>query len=132
VLFSKYLMATGSDIDSIAPVPSPEWCRILDDFSCLGRFNEEKSWVEFVRTRMLPISSLWKSTGIGGLMKGVHSEWAYKNLEAACDGVVDFKLDETGEEARSMIRIKSMRNVGFDSRWHTLKVADNSEVTLEK
>jgi len=132
VLFSKYLMATGSDVDSIPPTPSPEWFRILDDFSCLGRFNEEKSWVEFVRTRLLPISSLWKSTGIGGLMKGVHSEWVYKNLEAACDGVVDFKLDESGEEARSMIRIKSMRNVGFDSRWHPLKVADNSEVTLEK
>jgi KaiC/GvpD/RAD55 family RecA-like ATPase len=130
VLFSKYLMASGSDVDSIPPTPSPEWLRILDDFSCLARFNEEKNWVEFVRTRIVPISSLWKSTGIGGLMKGVHSEWAYKSLEASCDGVVDFKLDDTGEEARNLIRIRSMRNVGFDSHWHPLKVADNSEVTL--
>ena len=133
VLFAKYLMATEpAAVELIPPAPSPDWLRILDDISCLGRFNEEKSWVEFVRTRMIPICSLWKSTGIGGLMKGVHSEWAYKSLEAACDGVVDFKLDETGEEARSMIRIRSMRNVGFDSHWHPLKVADNSQVSVEK
>ena len=133
VLFAKYLMATEwSAVDLIPPTPSPDWLRVLDDLSCLGRFNEEKSWVEFVRTRMIPISSLWKSTGIGGLIKGIHSGWVYKSLEAACDGVVDLKLDETGEEARSMIRIRSMRNVGFDSRWYPLKVADNSQVSLEK
>ena len=132
LLFAKYLMATGSDVDSIPPTPSPDWLRVLDDFSCLDRFNEEKSWVEFVRTRMLPISSLWKSSAIGGLMKGVHSEWTYKTLEAGFDGVIDFRLDETGEQARSMIRIRSMRNVGFDSHWHSVKVADNSEVTIEK
>ena len=141
VLFSKYLMAspdssaspdTATDTGFLLPSPSPDWLRILDDASCLARFNEEKSWVEFVRTRMVPIASLWKSTGIGGVIKGIHSDWTYKNLEAACDGVIDFKLDETTEEARSAIRIRSMRNVGFDSRWHQLKVGDNFEVTLDK
>ncbi len=132
VLFSKYLMPSPDSVETFQPSPSPEWLRILDDISCLSRFNEEKSWVEFVRTRMIPISSLWQSTGIGGIIKGIHSDWAYKNLEAACDGVIDVKLDESGEEARSMIRIRSMRSVGFDSRWHTLKVDENSEVTIEK
>ncbi len=132
VLFSKFLMGGPDTKETFAPSPSPEWLRILDDGSCLGRFNEEKSWVEFVRTRMVPISSLWKSTGMGGVIKGIHSDWAYKNLEAACDGVIDVKLDESTGEARSMMRIRSMRNVGFDSRWHTLKVDENSEVTIEK
>jgi KaiC/GvpD/RAD55 family RecA-like ATPase len=135
VLFSKYLMASpdsDASVDAIPPVPSPEWLRILDDASCLARFNEEKSWVEFVRTRMVPIASLWKSIGIGGVIRGMHSDWAYKNLEAASDGVIDFKLDETGEEAKSMIRIRSMRNVGFDSKWHTVKTDENFEVALEK
>ncbi len=135
VLFAKYLMATEAgthDVDQQPPQPTPDWLRILDDVSCLARFNEEKSWVEFVRTRMVPIASLWKSTGIGGVIKGIHSDWAYKNLEAACDGVIDFKLDETGDEAKSMIRIRSMRNVGFDSRWHRLMTGENLEVTLEK
>jgi KaiC/GvpD/RAD55 family RecA-like ATPase len=131
VLFAKYLMATEPDsVDSLPPTASPDWLRIMDDLSCLARFNEERSWVEFVRTRLIPIGSLWKSTGIGGLIKGLHSDWVYKNLEAASDGVIDVKLDEASEEAKSMIRIRSMRNVGFDSRWHELKVAENSEVTL--
>jgi hypothetical protein len=60
VLFAKYLMATEAaiDVDQLPPQPTPEWLRILDDASCLGRFNEERSWVEFVRTRMVPIASL--------------------------------------------------------------------------
>lgn len=132
VLFAKYLMSTQDGIAAQRPQPSPDWLRILDDASCLARFNEEKSWVEFVRTRMIPIASLWRSTGIMGIIKGIHSDSTYKNLEAACDGVIDFKLDETTEEARSVIRIRSMRNVSFDSRSHPLKVGENFEVTLEK
>lgn len=134
VLFSQYLMATEEsvDVDKLPPSPSPDWLRVLDDASCLARFNEEKSWVEFVRTRMIPIASLWKSTGLGGLIKGIHSDSAYKNLEAASDGVVDVKLDETTDEPRSMMRIRSMRSVGFDARWHQLKISENSEVTIEQ
>jgi len=132
VLHSKYMMASEDSVDSVHPSPSPAWLRILDDISCLSRFNEEKSWVEFVRTRLIPISSIWTSTGIGGIIKGVHSEWAYKNLEAAADGVIDIKLDESSEEARSMMRIRSMRNVGFDARWYPLRIAETSEVSLEK
>jgi KaiC/GvpD/RAD55 family RecA-like ATPase len=132
VLYAKYMMATEDGINLMTPVPSPDWLRILDDASCLARFNEEKSWVELFRTRMIPISSLWTSTGIGGVIKGVHSDWVYKNLEAACDGVVDFKLDESAEEARTLIRVRSMRNVGFDARWHPLRIGENSDVSLEK
>jgi KaiC/GvpD/RAD55 family RecA-like ATPase len=136
LLFSKYLMAdkttvTPTDVQ-LLPSPSPDWLRILDDLSSLARFNEEKSWVEFVRTRLIPIGSLWQSTGIAGIIKGVHSDWVYKSLEAASDGVVDVKLDETSDETRSMMRVRSMRNTGFDSRWHPLRVNDKLEVTLEK
>ena len=132
VLHSKYMMASEDDVELVRPSPSPEWLRILDDASCLARFNEERSWVEFVRTRLIPIASLWTSTGIGGVIKGVHSEWVYKNLEAAVDGVIDIKLDEASQEARSMMRIRSMRNVGFDAHWYPLRIAENSNVSLEK
>lgn len=135
VLFGQYLMATpdsnASSADSLPPQPSPDWLRILDDVSCLARFNEEKNWIEFFRTRMIPIASLWKSTGISGIIRGIHSEWAYKNLEAASDGVIDFKLYDTGDEAKSAIRIRSMRPVGFDSKWHNLMTDENLRVKLE-
>jgi KaiC/GvpD/RAD55 family RecA-like ATPase len=130
VLFSKYLMATENAVDLVTPTPSPDWLRILDDASCLSRFNEEKSWVEFVRTRMIPIASLWKSTGIVGVIRGIHGDWAYKNMEAASDGVIDVKLDETTGEVRTVFRIRSMRIGGFDSRWHPLTVNENSEVRI--
>jgi len=132
VLYSKYLMATETKVELIPPQPTPEWLRILDDASCLGRFNEERSWVEFVRTRFIPIASLWKSTGIIGVISGIHSEWTYKNLEAASDGVIDIKQEEHAGETKSLLRIRSLRNVGFDSRWHELKIGENLAVSVEK
>jgi len=64
-------------------------------------------------------------------MKDVHSEWGCKVLEGAVDGIVDFKLEEDGKTTRDIMRIRSMRNVGFNREWHTLKIGDNFEITLE-
>lgn len=110
----------------------PDMLRIRDDLSCLGRFNDEKIWVEFMLTRLVPLSPEWKSHGISAVMRGVHNEWVYKQLEAAADGVIDFKLEESGEEPTTLVRIRSMRDVGFDGRWHNLNIGQNFEVTLEK
>ena len=63
-------------------------------------------------------------------MIGVHSEWAYKRFEGASEGIVDFKLEELG--GRNIMRIRNMRNVGFNSLWHPLKINDNLEITLDK
>lgn len=114
-----------------APVGT-DWLRIWDDLSCLDRFNDEKSWVEFMLARFIPLAVSWKSTGIRGVIRDVHSDRAYKRLEAAHDGVIDFKLDEAGDPPRNLIRIRSMRNVVFDGRWYPLKVRENFEVTLDK
>ena len=110
----------------------PEWLRIADNGSTLARFNDEKTWVEFRLTRDIPSASATKSTAIVAFIKGLHSSWAYEQLEAAVDGIIDFKLDETSDPAQNLMRIKTLRNVGFDGRWHKLKVAENLEVTLEK
>jgi KaiC/GvpD/RAD55 family RecA-like ATPase len=64
-------------------------------------------------------------------MRGIHSDWVYRLLEGSVEGVVDFELDESGEETRNIIRFRRMRNVSFDSRWHPLKIGKNFEVTLE-
>jgi KaiC/GvpD/RAD55 family RecA-like ATPase len=67
-----------------------------------------------------------------GVVRGVHSEWVYKRLEDAYDGIIDFRLEETGEETQDLMRIRSMRDLRHDRKWHRLKIADNFEVTLEK
>ncbi len=109
-----------------------DWLRIWDDISCLDRFNEESSWVEFMLARFNPLAVAWRSTGIRGVIRDLHSDRAYKRLEAAHDGVIDFKLDERADPPRNLIRIRNMRNVVYDGRWYPLKVGENFEVSLEK
>ena len=36
--------------------------------------------------------------------------------------VIEYLLNQSVEEAKTMIRIRSMRNVAFDSHWHTLEL----------
>lgn len=109
----------------------PEFLVISDNGSVLDRFNEEKNWIELYLTRPIPLGKSMQLTQLIGFMSGVHSNWAYKQLEASVDGIVDFKLEEEGKNIRDLIRIRSMRNVHFDREWHELKIGDNFEVTLE-
>ena len=110
----------------------PEYLRIWDNCSVMARFNDDKAWVEFLVTRVFPSGFHSKSTLIVGVIRGIHSDWVYRQLEDAADGVIDFKIDEIGEETRDVFRIRSMRNVPFDRRWHRLKIGENLEVSLEK
>ncbi len=106
--------------------------QISDNTSAVARFNDEKAWVEYVLTRVVPFATLNRSISIRGLMKGVHSDWGYKQLEGAHDGIVDFTVEEVGGEWRNLMAIRNMRDVGYDSRSHPLKMDDNLHVTLEK
>jgi KaiC/GvpD/RAD55 family RecA-like ATPase len=106
--------------------------RMIENGSILARYNDEKLLLEFILTRVFPRSTLWKATLISTLVKGLHSDWFYGALEAAADGIIDFKLDETTDPAQSLIRVRNLRNVGFDGKWHKLKTSENREVTLEK
>jgi len=119
------------DLNNPEELEWPESLRIADNFSTLGRFNDEKSWIEFMLTRVYPIGSVKKSTLIFGIMKGVHSEWAYKQLEGSADGIIEFSL-ETLEKARDLMQIRTMRNVHFNRELHELKVGENFEISLEK
>jgi KaiC/GvpD/RAD55 family RecA-like ATPase len=113
----------------------PEYLRIWDNCSVMARFNDDKAWVEFLITRIFPSASYNKSTLIVGVIRGIHSDSVYRQLEDAADGVIDFKIEEIGESSgktRDLIRIRSMRNVAFDRKWHRLKIGDNLEVSLEK
>ncbi|MFI5449656.1 MAG: RAD55 family ATPase [Candidatus Bathyarchaeia archaeon] len=112
--------------------PQPELLVMDDDSSTVARFNDEKIWTEFVLTRDMFAAPLLKSTMINPYTKGVHSDWVYKRFEAAFDGVIEFELNESGMATKDMIRIRSMRNVGFNREWHQLKIGENLEVTLEK
>lgn len=110
----------------------PRYLRIWDNCSVMARFNDDKAWVEFLVTRIFPSAFHTRSTLMIGVVRGIHSDWVYRQLEEAADGVIDFKIDEGGEEARDVIRIRGMRNVSFDRRWHPLEIGENLEVSLGK
>ena len=110
--------------------PSPDLVEIVDDLTVFARFNDEKNWVEWELTRDFAAYKMTKVTNILGLIKGVQSEWAYKRLEAASDGVIDFKVDELSDPPQHMMRIRSMRSVGFDGRWQPLSINENKDVVL--
>jgi len=112
--------------------PAPGQLIISDDESTFGRFNDEKAWIELELTRLIPGGRMRKVTAITAVMIGVHSEWVYKRFEGASEGIVDFKLEEVEGHTRNIMRIRNMRNVGFNSQWHPLKISDNFEITLEK
>ena len=121
--------------DDLKGPTESEWfesMRIADNFSTLARFNDEKAWIEFMLARVLPIGPVKKSTLVFGIMKGVHSEWAYKQLEGAVDGIIEFKLDETAGKTRDMVQIRTMRNAHYNREIAELKVQENFEVTLKK
>jgi len=112
--------------------PAPEFLVIADNSSVLDRFNAEKNWIELYLTRMVPMARPRQITQLLPFMSGIHSTWAYKQLEAAVEGIVDFKLEETTNPAQNLIRIRNLRNVGFDGKWHQLNIAENFEFTIEK
>jgi len=129
----RFLKAAKGDDDAGIPSPaSPDILRLLDDGSLLARFNDEKSLIEFFLARFVPAP--WKGSGvsISGIMRGVHSDWFYRQLEAQVDGIVDFRLDESGEEPNNLMRIRNMRSLKFHSQWHHLTVTENFEVAVDK
>ncbi len=133
IIYSKTLIQASS----VSPFPGtlgprlgPDVLRLSDDDLVLLRFNDEKNFLDFWRTRVIPSAPARNSTVIHSLAQGVCSEYIYRNMETSADGIVEFKL-EGSEEARDLVRIKSMRNVGFDRRWHPLKIDDKFEVTIE-
>jgi KaiC/GvpD/RAD55 family RecA-like ATPase len=118
--------------EQIPGPPIPEFLGIMDNASVLARFNDEKAWIEFSLTRAIPSSYTRQSTSIDGLLLGVHSEWAYRQLEAAYDGVVDFRLEQDGKRTMDVMRIRSMRDITHDREWHELRVHKNLEITIIK
>jgi len=118
--------------EAMADSAAPEFLVIADNSSVLDRFNDEKNWIELYLTRPIPMAKPRQITQLIGLMDGIHSNWAYKQLEAAVDGIVDFKVEEVGEKTRDLMRIRTMRKMQFDRRWHELTVSDNCEVTFHK
>ena len=56
----------------------------------------------------------------------------YKQSEAWCDGVIDFKAEDKDGQLENYVRVRSIRGMKCDSRWRQLYLKSNGEVILEK
>ena len=103
---------------------------VLESVSPMLRFNEEKTFLDWIESRVNPYERSKNRIELQGVIRGVHSESFYKRMEGASDGVIEVKLMERGEEVKNMLRVRSMKGQPHDSRWHEITIKRNGEATI--
>jgi KaiC/GvpD/RAD55 family RecA-like ATPase len=103
---------------------------VAESFSGILRFNEEKAFVEWMESRVNPEERKRRSITIQGLVRGIHSDWLYKRMESASDGIIDLRVMEREEETKNLIRVRSLKGQPHDSRWHEIEIKSNGEAIL--
>jgi len=63
-------------------------------------------------------------------MKGIHSDWAYKQLEGSSDGIIDFRIDDVNGNIRDLFQIRTMRDVRFTRELAELRLGQHFEISL--
>lgn len=118
---------SGPRVYDIVDFWPPASLVIVESFSAILRFNDEKPFVEWLESRVNPEERKRKSITLQGIVRGVHSEWLYKRMESTCDGVVDLRVMEREEETSTFLRVRSLKGQPHDSRWHEIEIRSNGE-----
>ncbi len=103
---------------------------VVDSYSPLLRFNDERIFLEWMETRELPLNRKLGRINFIGMSRGVHGESLYARLEGAFDGLVEVRVLERGDEIKNMLRIKSLKGQPHDTRWHEINVDSRGEAKL--
>jgi KaiC/GvpD/RAD55 family RecA-like ATPase len=103
---------------------------IVESFSSILRFNEERAFMEWMESRVNPGERKRGSITIQGFVRGIHSDQLYKLVENAGDGVIDLRVLERGEEMRNALRVRSLKGQPHDSRWHEIEIKPSGEARL--
>ncbi len=103
---------------------------IVESFSSMLRFNDERAFVEWVESRVNPEERKRKGITIQGLVRGLHSDWLYKRMESASDGIIDVRVMERGDETKNLLRLRTLKGQPHDTRWHEIEIKSNGEAIL--
>jgi len=103
---------------------------LFESFSEQLRFNEEKPYAEWMASRVNPIVRRRQEIQLQGFVRGLHSEWFYKRMEAITDGVIEVSVREQEGESKSFLRLRSLRGQPYDGRWHRIDVQTDGEAIL--
>jgi len=120
-VLSKWPESPGSQSDVLSAVES---------FSVILRFNEEKSFLDWMESRNLPLNRKRGRINLVGILRRLHSEYFYTRIENACDGIIDIRAMEREEEVKNLLRVRSLKGQPHDTRWHEIKITSSGEASL--
>lgn len=103
---------------------------IDDNISILLDYNEEKEFIDYYRTRLIPFARAHEMIALHAIVTDIASDSFYKKLESLCDGIVEFKSEEREERIGQQVRMSAFRGRTFDSRWRRLQLLETGEVTV--
>lgn len=109
-----------------------EHLHIDDNTSVLLQYNDEKVFIDWWRTRLVPAVRASKGIGINSVVAGVASEAFYKKIESLSDGIIDFRSRDESGHVEQYMRVRMMRGITCDSRWRRLQLLKSGEVVLDK
>ena len=115
-----------------APDVDKKWLHIDDNTSIFNRYFKEQDVLNIFQTRAFQLSRALDLSAFHSVVSGVWSESFYKQFEAQCDGVIDFKTEENEGQQENFVRVRSIRGKSCDSRWKHLHLKSNGEVVLDK
>lgn len=130
VKLSDWSIGLLKDIKGGMPESWKKRLHIDDNTGVLLQYNDEKTFIDFWRTRFVPHSRARGCVVLQSLVKGVASPSFYRQFESLCDGILDFKSEERESELQHYVRVRSLRGRGFDSRWRRLRLLDTGEVAI--
>ncbi|MDA4126470.1 MAG: tetratricopeptide repeat protein [Thaumarchaeota archaeon] len=103
---------------------------IDDNTSVLVQFNDEKSVAEHFRTLTVPFARRLELAAIHSVAAGIYDASFYRQFEAFCDGIIDFRSTEDSGKVRQSMRVRVMRGRNHDSRWRGLELSGKGEVSM--
>jgi adenylate cyclase len=125
---------TKADIkDAEEPVRENDKRRfhVDDDTSILVQFNGEAKVISHFRTQTVPFARRREMSSLHSVLRGAYSDSFYAQFESFCDGIIEFKAEDSPQGLVQSMRIRAMRGAPHDSSWRRLRLADTGEVALD-
>lgn len=127
---SEWSISTARELKKGVLEEDKQRVHIDDNTGVLLQYNEEKQFIDHWRTRMIPVIRARENILFNSILTGVASAGFYKQFEFLCDGIIDFKSEDKGDEIEQYVRVSAMRGKKYDSKWQKLQLLDTGEVKL--
>jgi len=127
----EWLKQTKGEIDYRDDERTPPGSLIVaESISPSLRFNDEKTYLEWVETRVSVTSRRSGWISLVGILRGVHSDYFYRRAENILDGVIEVRVLERDDQAKNFLRIRGLRGKRYDGHWHEIQIRGGGEAVL--